>query len=744
MDISNLTLSELRVLRNALPARQGYCFMTAELRSLFGRTSWYNDTLYNRWEQDADKPFAYTAREQQFMKRLKQREDELRRHNFTPDGRPVMANLVNPYQVENMPGALATKLAANGFAIVENDYEQLFHVYEKNDYTDFPSFVTTDLFAQAFHVYFDCLVRKIEQRQLYGDVEDLTRRYWTLLDAQARRAPATSAGQAAQYCADYFAIAHTLLTGKQELPFSAAGAAAARREIDNVHKAQTAPSDFLDFTTRPFMYDTFRPRGHYTRCDSLSRYFQAMMWLQAIPFIIDNDKSLQRAVVMACVANGDDGLRASARLMGRYLDFLMGDPDNVALADLERAVAPYGTDAARIIADKKAMAAIRKAMMALSKSRTRIVPKEPAYSIYRLNFLPQRYQPDAEVLQEMVDYKHQPSQRQLPSGLDVLAAMGNEAALALLGETQGARWDGFAAAMARMRALMAGHDYGKSFASMWLKAVGHAADHTKVGTSFPYFMQGGMWARKELNTALASWAELKHDAILYAKQPMGAECGAAGPPDPVVKGYVEPNNGYWAEAEAMLRAAREFLYGSEGLDDMREATDKLLDMATFLHRIGLKEMTGEPLVPEEYDQIEHIGAQFENLSLNLLRDPDQYLQAWSDVEGTDRNVALAADVYTANAENNPEPSVLYGAVGPADEIYVVVEVNGYLYLMRGAVLSYREFSCPLSEPRLTDGVWQQMLKQEKRLGVPTWMRDITVPSTGSPADNETIFYGTGC
>ena len=39
MDISNLSLSELRVLRNAFAARQGYIFMTAELRSVFNGTS---------------------------------------------------------------------------------------------------------------------------------------------------------------------------------------------------------------------------------------------------------------------------------------------------------------------------------------------------------------------------------------------------------------------------------------------------------------------------------------------------------------------------------------------------------------------------------------------------------------------------------------------------------------------------------------------------------------------------------
>ncbi len=40
MDISQLSIPELRVLRNAFAARQGYCFMSADLRGLFSTTSW--------------------------------------------------------------------------------------------------------------------------------------------------------------------------------------------------------------------------------------------------------------------------------------------------------------------------------------------------------------------------------------------------------------------------------------------------------------------------------------------------------------------------------------------------------------------------------------------------------------------------------------------------------------------------------------------------------------------------------
>ena len=48
MDISQLTLSELRVLRNAFAARQGYPFVSSELRCLFSATSWYDDIFWKR------------------------------------------------------------------------------------------------------------------------------------------------------------------------------------------------------------------------------------------------------------------------------------------------------------------------------------------------------------------------------------------------------------------------------------------------------------------------------------------------------------------------------------------------------------------------------------------------------------------------------------------------------------------------------------------------------------------------
>lgn len=171
MDISNLSLLELRVLRNSFSARQGYLFNSSDLRGIFTTTSWYEDAA---WERDGNadgvKPITYTAAEKAFMEKLKAQENKLMAQNFNvKKGEMVnMDNLINPYQLEEFPEDLWKALGKNGFAIVKADHDQLFEVYEKNDYSLFPSFVTTDLYLQLYHLYFDNLLREVEESKLSG------------------------------------------------------------------------------------------------------------------------------------------------------------------------------------------------------------------------------------------------------------------------------------------------------------------------------------------------------------------------------------------------------------------------------------------------------------------------------------------------------------------------------------------------------------------------------------------------
>ena len=126
MDISQLSVCELRALRNAFAARQGYLFKSSELRMLFNTTSWYDSLAWERELADNPKPVTYTKQQSAFMEKLLAREKELLKNNLKAgQGRVNLDNLINPFQLEVFPEELRSHLERDGFAIVEADHEQL-------------------------------------------------------------------------------------------------------------------------------------------------------------------------------------------------------------------------------------------------------------------------------------------------------------------------------------------------------------------------------------------------------------------------------------------------------------------------------------------------------------------------------------------------------------------------------------------------------------------------------------------
>lgn len=752
INVDDLSIAEIRILRNAISARQGYCFMNGDLRGIFGATSWYTQKMEDRyWKEEKGKatPIKYTAAEQAFVQKLKKREDFLKtKNNIVPAGMMVnMENIINPFQLEFFDQRLYNAIGKNGFAIVPGEEDQLFHVYERNDYRQFPSFVTTDLYLQAFHMFFDCLLKETEEQKFSVMVTDFTKQNYDQMMQLAATSTDPKIKAAAEYNAAYYAIAYELNTGKS-LPVPTSYTELVKEEINHVNAAETTSSEFLGYTEAKnmpmFIYNIYRPRGHYTRNETLKRYFHAMMWLQNVPFGTDKDDQLEQALLLAQTIGSNATLTKKYKDLTEPITYLMGMPDDVSILQVYAEIQKSGSTVRELINDKKKFETIRKALEELSKNQSIIKPKFQASSAYKICLMPQRYMPDSEVLQEMVDYESVQTLRGVPKGLDILAAIGISSAERILIQElkEQEKWNKYTSNLEQMKKRMGIINWNETVANKWIASL---KDVNSKNAQYPKFMLSPQWDKKNLNAALASWAELKHDAILYAKQPMGAECGGGGPPEPYVKGYVEPNIAYWTKAIELIDATMGVLKrfnlvtekGTTAATDLRE-------QAEFLLNCSKKELAGKNLTEQEYRQIEAIGSTFENITLNLIKEPDQYLMGWSDVNGADKKISVVADVYTANSYNNPDMSVLYEAVGPAHEIYVVVEMDGYLYLTRGAVFSYREFQEDIAAPRKTDEEWQQELQTQPDKGIPNWMKEIIVPLKGKSLDNEHIFYSSGC
>lgn len=761
MDVSNLSLYEIRVLKAAVAARKGECLMLSELRGVFDETSWYVDRAAQRegWTYDDEGNIVikkleksnYSKEELDFLDRLEKAEKEKLANNLQllgtrsqPRWSPNLDNLANPMQMSNMPKPLADALIKNGFAIVPGNKEQLFHIYENNDYHQFPSFITTDIYLQAFHMYFDYMLRKMEEGKMHKVMTNYCKQLYTEMMTKAKTAKGTMR-DAAQRDAAYFAIAHALFTGKSTLKVPAKYAAMAKKEINNVKKAEDAFSDFLDYKNVKFGYGIYRPRGHYSRTNLLKRYFMGMMWLQNAPFGSDKPEQLRAALLIADVIGKSAKHTQTYKSIDEPITYLMGNSDNLSMIDIYNIIKEDGANINKLMTSDADLNRVKGKIEAKDEAKTRIRPKFERTSHCKINLMPQRYMPDGEVLQEMVDYDNVPTLRDVPKGLDILAAMGvGQAERILIEELKEAqKWNKYTANLDRMKNRMKEIDWSSTVSNKWMETL-KVLNAAKT-PNMPYFMKNEQWDKKNLNAALASWAELKHDAILYAKQPAGAECGdGENLPRPYVVGYVEPNVAYWNKAIELLDATAKALnYYDMMTAEMKNLTKQMKEEAEFLLSMSNKELAKTPLSKEEYDHIKVLGSTFEYITLQILgAEPGA---SWDEVvNGADRNMAVIADVYTANADNNPNKSVLYEAVGPAHEIYVVVEIDGYLYLTRGAVFSYREFQEDLSAPRTTDEEWQRDLKEKPNKGIPEWMKEIIVPIDNKNLDNEHFFYSTGC
>lgn len=756
-DISHLSFQELRLLRSYPYAIHGYHFMEADINAFFSaNTKWYNNLVNDiYWDAEEGKgKFAesyeevnLTPEEKAFVDRIDARMTELRQHQFIQRDSYYLGNtnnIVNLFQFKDIDKEILEKLQQNNFVITKGNNLQLFHAYEENDYRQVPNFITTDLYLQAFHMYFSYILKSLGKQHIIPTLEMLCHSFNAACIKLAEQTEDESLKDMAEHAATFYAIPYYLLTNKT-LTVPSKYETEYQEEIEHINKQEDNFSDFLSYKDAYFPYSLFKPRGHYTREPQLQAYFKAMMWLQTACFCREQQEQLKRSIFQAavlCTYKSIDQTPLIKLYQHIYtpLTFLMGEADNLSIFDIARILEKNNAIHIEDALTARQIEKVNQALIELAKHKNNIKPQIEITCRDKINFMPQRYLSDNEVIQKLVDVNPN-SQRAYPKGLDVFATFGTGTAESLLIDfyKEPNNWSEYSKELQQLKdKFKTSKSTQLSVYELWMKSL---LTMQQTDKNNPGFMQTPEWGYKNLNTALASWAELKHDAILYGEQPMAAECGGAGPPDPIVVGYVEPNLPFWRKMENILQATRLILQQNDCMtDDLKGKTDQLNDYVTFLIQVTEKELRGEKLTEPEYRTLEYMGSSIEYFTLSVV-DPDLHLDDWSLVQGPDKSIAIVADIYTRNIRGCNKNGILHIATGNANNIYVVVEIEGNLYLTRGATFSYYEFVQPLGT-RLTDEEWQKMLEEKKAPAVPEWMKSILIEK--EPHVNERVFYSSGC
>jgi len=310
--------------------------------------------------------------------------------------------------------------------------------------------------------------------------------------------------------------------------------------------------------------------------------------------------------------------------------------------------------------------------------------------------------------------------RFMPTGLDIANILGSEKAEEVLDKhynNNRNRYCNYENKTLELKNLVDSYsekDWTRNLYNTWLWMLQAVLKEKPEG--YPTWMRSDIWKLKDLITFLSSWAELRHDTILYVKQSYtwatGMEATSVGPIVAKYYGYVEPNPELFARAKFAI----DFL--KQGLEEQNVITEEVMksleqtsQMMNKLKKISEKELKGEALTEEDYDYIKGIDSVFNS----ILEDLASALKIKTGtcpigelcketLEGRNEafKTSMIADVHT---DSNTK-KVLEVGTGKVDWVLVAHKSkNNRIGIAVGPIFSYYEFSWPMKD-RLTDEKWR--------------------------------------
>lgn len=675
---------------------------------------------------------------------------------------PDLNNVIVPFVLSEEQ---VDRLAQDGFVVSPGVEKEFFTIYEQARYANVPTFITSDSLLHVYHLLFDKVLRTAERQAFIPELQQLNQAMLAQTDLQYQALRGTEWEDAALRTVAFIGVGSKLLDPTVEVPAYAQELVEA--ELANIEAASGIMLSPL-FPGLEFGedYTQYIPRGHYTISEELTAYFKSMMWYGRMTFRLKTDdpdvgRAETRAALLLVQAlrsaevNGQPALQTWLDLYNPTVFFVGRSDDLTAFQYLDVINEVYGPmpdlDA---IADESQLDTFIEAANELPPPQILglviSVDDDVEETTKGFRFMGQRFVPDAYIFRQLI-YRNvgtPDNPRMLPKGLDVMAAMGSDRAYAILDEMGETEYANYPEQMEKMQVWVDGlttEDWTETLYTTWLYTFEPLL--AEPGEGYPQFMQNEAWLDKQLNTSLGSWAELKHDTILYAKQVYAELGGGGGAPVPLLaRGYVEPVPEFYARLEALTTMTLDGLQerGLLAEQDLNSLT-RLQTLAAALQVIAEKELRGEPLTEEEFALIRFYGGELEHLTMAAADREDEDPAAQPVME-EEPQAAVIADVATApdpDGDGIPNPVVLEEAVGRINEIYVVVPLireDGSIQLQvaKGGVFAYYEFPWP-ADDRLTDEKWRTMLDEGAAPPPPEWTNSFFTDETEYAAFQRAIY-----
>lgn len=680
-------------------------------------------------------------------------------------------------------------LMTNGFVVSQRRGEQSFaDIYYKVFIADLPVFVSTDSILQAWHRSYLGMLEELEEGPLAFYLEQVLTNMSQSLPA-AWQAYGWGPLRASLLDADYWLTVARSLWATSQVPCAIPGMgteALVAESLDKVRVQKTAQVRIFG-GYREIDFSQFKVRGHYTASDRLRRYFQTMMWCGRTdlrlasfpPNPIADNRQLGTAIVLDELLTLS-GMRTNWDAIERITSLFVGTTDSMTFPQMRALLLDAEIRSPADITSEAVLNELRERLLSGEAGAQMIIgdifysPLNPQQLKLPRSFTVcgQKFVLDSWAMSQVsFDRILWPENswntvvenkvtRRKPSCLDVaFAVLGNNAPVpeisARILNTNGVPFrDGrpYQHNLAAVRAVIDDQDpaiWTSNIYNGWLAAL-RALSAPTITPEYPQAIRTRAWAMKNLNTQNASWTQLRHDTVLYAKQSYSPPFLCEYP-----EGYVEPVPAFY---DAMERLARNTAAGLAALNltgfvmvpprtpeeplpthidlQMRGATQFLAyfaDQMVILRAIAEKELRSEPLNDNENlflkrvveNPWDYVGSrQYNGWYPGLFYRNAFAGYAFHEEAGCDMWDALVTDVHTDVPDTivGDPGAVIHEAVGDVNLLMIAVDNGPDRVMYGGPVFSHYEFEKP-ADTRLTDEDW----KATSPPPLPDWTHNYLVP-----------------
>ncbi len=621
----------------------------------------------------------------------------------------------------SLTGDEKSMIAANGFVVTERlSYGSFGSALGDVYHNDLPVFVSTDAILHTIHMSYDDILMTVEAQILIPKLDTLLAGLHEALPLLASKYASHPEMTRMLNDVDVYLTVPRVLLGSITGPLFGDNTGMVDTLLGLIADENAVEYPLFASVRRKIDFSQFTIRGHYTQSPELGRYFKAMMWLGRIEIYLTapvsadpkpSDADIQRQTIDAVLIHELADTSYSFRIlddMDSIIKFFVGESDNITLGNVGTITDEIGLGDASDLLDTLRWKAFRDTLaskpFAFQRILSQILYSDP-FDVEKVQpasaflLLGQRFIVDSYVTGNVV-YDKVPTRRMLPSPLDVLFATGNDAAAQLL-QPELEQYE-YAPNLAALRYLVDsyGDDFWRvSIYNAWLEAI-RSLNPPSDRSKLPAFMQTAAWWQEKMNTQLASWAQLRHDNLLYAKQSYSAGVICSYP-----EGYVEPVPEFYDAIGAYAEMVKS-RFEQPPLDRIGAAYyfAYLKNVADTLGSISRKELSGTPLSAAEKMFLKTIL--YDTPMCGVVYD-GWYTRLFYGTKSVLDSDMVVADIHTSPTDEMGALVgwVLHVGTGPINMAVVVTPLpGGKLTAFVGPVMSYYQH-LSTGFKRLTDEEW---------------------------------------